>query len=92
MRKLFWRLALFGSLIIASVTMSGCPLGRWGGSELGETCDDNVDCESRMCYRGVCSSSCRTDADCSAASAPMTCEGNVPSENNVEGYGHCVPR
>ncbi len=74
-------------LVVASLT--ACPLGR-GSKKLGEKCDSNNDCAAARCEAQLCTTVCKTDADCAGAATKMACKGNTKSDTNPEANGACA--
>lgn len=82
---------LMRGLLLAtmSLTLAACPLGR-GSKKLGEACASSNECEGARCQASLCTSACKSDADCSPASVRMKCEGNTKSATNPEAWGVCA--
>ncbi len=76
-----------GFVLLAWLAVA-CPLGR-GNKQLGESCRSGNDCAGARCELGVCTSACKTDADCGSKVARMTCNVPPPSPENPEKYGVC---
>ena len=69
-----------------ALTLAGCPLGR-GSKKLGDPCNHNNECAGARCASGMCTTACKSDAECATPSVKLVCKGMPASD--PQAYGVC---